>query len=145
MRPRFSQQRTASPGDIDELGHVNNAVYVSWIQDVATSHWRAVAPPEVQDRVFWVITRHEIDYLAPTVEGETVTLTTWVGEKPRGARFDRLVEITGPDGRVRVSARTWWALLDRETRHPLRVREDVIGAFLSPKQSTAPVSPAESP
>lgn len=131
MRPRFTQQRTARPEDIDELGHVNNAVYVTWIQDVATAHWRAVATPETQDEVVWVITRHEIDYLAPTTAGETVTLSTWVGEEPRGARFDRHVEIGGPDGKPRVRARTWWALLDRETMRPMRVRGDLVAPFLS--------------
>lgn len=29
---------TAGPEHIDELGHVNNAVWVTWIQDIATSH-----------------------------------------------------------------------------------------------------------
>ena len=36
---------TPTPSDIDELGHVNNAVWARWIQDVATVHWRAVAAP----------------------------------------------------------------------------------------------------
>ena len=34
----FQQQFTAQDADIDELGHVNNAVWVNWIQDIATSH-----------------------------------------------------------------------------------------------------------
>ncbi|MBZ6377054.1 thioesterase [Pacificimonas flava] len=128
-RPRFSLDVTAAPDHIDELGHVNNAVYVGWIQDVATSHWYAVAPPEAQERYIWVVTRHEIDYHQPTIAGETVTLSTWVGE-PKGARFDRFVEIHGPDGGLRVAARTWWALLDRDLRRPLRIREEMVRPFL---------------
>ena len=44
-RRSFSINVTAAAADIDELGHVNNAVYLKWIQDVATAHWSAVAPP----------------------------------------------------------------------------------------------------
>jgi acyl-CoA thioester hydrolase len=35
----FEVRITASPDDIDELGHVNNAAWVRWIQDVAIAHW----------------------------------------------------------------------------------------------------------
>ena len=59
---RFTQSITAGPADIDELGHVNNAVWVRWIQDIAVAHWAAVAPPEHQAAYVWVVTRHEIDY-----------------------------------------------------------------------------------
>jgi acyl-CoA thioester hydrolase len=43
-RRSFSINVTAAAADIDELGHVNNAVYLKWIQDVATVHWSAVPP-----------------------------------------------------------------------------------------------------
>lgn len=126
----FQQRRTATAADIDELGHVNNAVYVRWIQDIATAHWHAVAPPSAQEDHIWVVVRHEIDYRKPTLPGEEILLSTWVGS-PQGARFDRFVEITGPDGDVRVAARTWWALLDRQTMRPLRVRDDLVAPFRS--------------
>ena len=41
----FEKRITAQPADIDELGHVNNAAWVRWIQDMATAHWSAVADP----------------------------------------------------------------------------------------------------
>lgn len=128
-RTPFSQGVTAQPADIDELGHVNNAVYVRWIQDIATAHWRATARAEDVDRFIWVITRHEIDYLRPTLVGETVTVTTWVGT-PKGARFDRNVEVCGTDGKVRVRALTIWALLDRATGRVLRIPTEVAAPFL---------------
>ena len=119
----------AAPEHIDELGHVNNAVYVRWIQDMATAHWRAVARPEDVDRYVWVVTRHEIDYRRATKLGETLTARTWVGE-PQGARFDRFVEIVGADGSVRVSARTVWALVDLATMRPIRIQPEVAAPFL---------------
>ena len=43
------------PEDIDEQNHVNNTVYLRWIQDVATAHWRAIASPEAQEASGWVV------------------------------------------------------------------------------------------
>jgi acyl-CoA thioester hydrolase len=127
----FEKQITATPGDIDELGHVNNAVWVRWIQDMATAHWYAVAPPAHVDRYIWVVIRHEIDYLRAVLPGETVTGRTWVGEAPKGARFDRHVEFTGADGKPRVKARTTWAIIDKASGRPLRVPPEVAAPFLA--------------
>lgn len=130
-RPVFRLNVTAGAADIDELGHVNNAVYLRWIQDVATAHWSAVAAPEHLAAYVWVVTRHEIDYLRPTLLGETLTLTTWVGE-PKGARFDRYVEISGAVGQLRVKAVTTWAILDRATGRLARVRPEIAAPFMQP-------------
>lgn len=128
-RTGFGLPVTAVAADIDELGHVNNTVYVRWIQDVATAHWQAVARPEDIARFVWVVSRHEIDYLRPTLEGETVTLTTWVGT-PKGARFDRFVDITDSAGKLRVRALTIWALIDQSTGRAVRVPAEVAAPFL---------------
>jgi acyl-CoA thioester hydrolase len=131
---RFEQRISASDADIDELGHVNNAVWVRWIQDVATAHWNAVADPAHIAAYLWVVVRHEIDYLRPLRPGEAVTARTWVGDGPRGARFDRHVEFFGDDGLLRVRARTTWAMLDRESFITNRVPAGVATAFLDPHQ-----------
>jgi acyl-CoA thioester hydrolase len=127
----FELRITAQPVDIDELGHVNNAAWVRWIQDVATAHWRAVAPAAHVDAYVWVVTRHEIDYLRAVGPGETVVARTWVEAPPRGARFDRHVEFVGADGKVRVRARTTWAILDKASGRPLRVPPAVAAPFLA--------------
>ena len=126
----FSLTITPGPEDIDELGHVNNAVWVRWLQEVATSHWAAAADPAHVEAYVWVVIRHEIDYLGNVRAGETVTARTWVGDAPRGARFDRHVEFTGPDGKVKVRAKTTWAIVDRATGRVLRVPKDVSARFL---------------
>jgi len=127
----FERQITAAAEDIDELGHVNNAVWVRWIQDVATAHWYAVATPEHRDAYIWVVTRHEIDYLRAVGPGETVTARTWVGEAPKGARFDRHMEFLGGDGKARVRAKTTWAIIEKATGRPIRVPPEVIAPFLA--------------
>lgn len=126
----FAHAFTARSADIDELGHVNNAVWVRWIQDLAVAHWAAVAPPEQQAAFVWVVTRHEIDYRGNVAQGETVTGETWVPQAPRGARFDRHFRFVGSDGRVRVEGVTTWALLDRATGRPSRVRPEIAAPFL---------------
>ena len=129
-RPVFEHRITARAEHIDELGHVNNAVWVQWIQEVALAHWYSVADPAHQDDYIWVVVRHEIDYLRAVVEGETVTGRTWVGEAAKGARFDREMEFVGDDGKVRVRARTTWAIIDKKAGRPIRVPPEVMAPFL---------------
>ena len=129
-RPVFEHRITAKPEHIDELGHVNNAVWVQWIQEVALAHWYSVADPAHQDSYVWVVVRHEIDYLRAVNDGERVTGRTWVGEAPKGARFDRLMEFVGEDGKPRVKARTTWAIVDKAVGRPIRVPPEVIAPFI---------------
>jgi len=124
---------TAEAEHIDELGHVNNAVWVQWMEHVAVAHWRSVADPAHQDKFFWVVVRHEIDYLRAALEGERLTARTWAGEAPKGARFDRHMEFIGEDGQVRVRARSWWAIIDKALGRPIRVPADVVAPFVGPE------------
>ena len=64
-RPVFEAAFAAGPEHIDELGHVNNAVWVQWIQSVAVAHWEAIAQQAHKNAYHWVVVRHEIDYLRP--------------------------------------------------------------------------------
>ena len=129
-RPVFEMTFTAAAEHIDELGHVNNAVWVQWMEQVAVAHWRSVADPEHQDDFFWVVVRHEIDYLRAVLEGERITARTWAGETAKGAKFDRHMEFLGEDGKTRVRARTDWAIIDKASGRPLRVPAEVIAPFM---------------
>src|ERR1043166_2863899 len=60
---------SVKPEDIDEQNHVNNTVYLRWVQEVATAHWQAIASSEERERIGWVVLRHEIDYNAPACLG----------------------------------------------------------------------------
>jgi len=129
MTSRFTKTFTALPEHIDELGHVNNSVWVQWIQDMATAHWEAVATPEHQEQFFWVVTRHEIDYRGNVAEGEVAKGETFIPGDPRGAQSVRHVEFTDKDGKKLVSAQTTWAMLDRATQRLARVRPEVLAPF----------------
>ena len=125
----FTQVYTAAPADIDELGHVNNAVWVQWVQDMATAHWQAQALPEHIAAYIWVVVRHEIDYRGNLRVGESVEGRTWIEEGPRGARFDRHVAFVC-DGKTLVQAKSTWAIVDKTTQRILRVPKEVSARFL---------------
>ena len=130
-KPIFEVEFTAGPAHIDELGHVNNAVWVQWIQQVAVAHWEAVAPQAHKEAYFWVVVRHEIDYLRAAHEGDRIVARTWVADAPQGARFERFIEFAGPDGRLCVRSRTQWAMIDKALGRPVRVPADVVAPFLT--------------
>ncbi len=88
----FELPVTVQPAAIDGLGHVNNVVYVRWMQDAATAHWESVTTPEERAGVSWVVTRHEVDYKAPAFLAEQLVVRTWVGE-PAGAVWERFIEV----------------------------------------------------
>jgi acyl-CoA thioester hydrolase len=109
------------PADIDAQGHVNNVVYLRWMQEAATAHWESAAPAEHKAKVSWVVTRHEIDYKAPAFVGEALVARTWVGE-PSGATWERFIEIRrAGDDRLLARGRSIYAALDRATGRPRRV------------------------
>ena len=131
MADRFEKTFTAAPHHIDVMGHVNNAVWVQWIQDMATAHWDAVARPEDRAAVVWLVVRHEIDYRGNIAQGESATATTWIEGEPKGAKSLRRVDFHDAAGRLVVSAATTWAMLDRASGRPLRIRPELLAPFRS--------------
>jgi acyl-CoA thioester hydrolase len=126
---RFEMIISVLPGDIDEQNHVNNTVYLRWVQDVAAAHWRAVASAKAQETIGWVVLRHEIDYKGPATLGDEVVLRTWVGKASR-LTFERFTEIRrNRDGRLLSEARTLWCPIDAQTGRPVRVSTEVRSRF----------------
>lgn len=125
VRARYTMPIEVQPQDIDALGHVNNVVYVRWIQDVAVAHWRSFATPEEQAAVLWVVARHEIDYKRPARPGDHLVAETWIGVSKRTA-FDRHTEILrAGDRKVLVRARTVWCPIEPATGRPQPVSDDL--------------------
>ena len=131
MSNRYTLTFTARADHIDVMGHVNNAVWVQWMEALATAHWEAVAPAAHQEAYAWVVSRHEIDYRGNILEGESVTAETFIPDGPSGARFDRCVEFRNQTGKVIVAARTTWVMIDRKSGRIMRVPPDVTATFLS--------------
>ncbi len=130
MSSSYTYDFTAGPEHIDFNGHVNNMVWLQWVQDIATMHWEAIAPPEHQEKYVWFVTRHEIDYRGNIQQGETVTARTFIPDPPQGARFVRCVDFTNQAGKTIVQVRSVWAMIDKATGRPMRITPEIAGPFL---------------
>jgi acyl-CoA thioester hydrolase len=132
---RFERVLQIRPEDIDELGHVNNAVYLRWVQEIATAHWRAAAPPALQAALVWVVLRHEIDYKRPALPGDEILARTWVGAAT-GTRFERHTEIARRSDAVLLArATSIWCPLDAGTGRPRRIDPALHEYFQEPGRS----------
>jgi len=121
--------------DLDALRHVNNIVYLRWVQEAAAVHWRAAATQEQQEKWLWVVVRHEIDYLHPAFLEDALIAKTWVGEV-KGARFERHVEIWRPKDNQKIAkARSVWVALDAQSRRPRRVDEELRLRFYDTEET----------
>ncbi|MGA2041652.1 MAG: acyl-CoA thioesterase [Bryobacteraceae bacterium] len=130
--PAFEMALTVEPGDIDVLGHVNNVIYLRWVQDVAVAHWTAFAPAADLEKRVWVVLRHEIDYKQPACLGDRIIARTWVGHASR-LRFERHTEVLrAADRAVLAKALTLWCPLDAATRKPAGVSEEARARFSLP-------------
>jgi acyl-CoA thioester hydrolase len=117
------------PADIDERNHVNNTVYLRWIQDIATAHWKSLASAEAQAAIAWVMLRHEIDYRSPASLGDEILLRTWVGKASR-LKFERFTEILRKiDKQLLAQARTLWVPVDVRNGKPIRVSAELRAQF----------------
>lgn len=127
----FTTQRTVLSEEIDELNHVNNVVYVQWVQDIAKMHWSELLKNSSEKDFIWVVLRHEIDYKNQAKLNDVVTLKTWVGET-EGVKSIRHVEVY-KENTLLISAKTTWCLLNSKTFRPTRITENIL-KLLSPAE-----------
>jgi acyl-CoA thioester hydrolase len=128
----FRRLRTVRAEDLDRLGHVNNVVWVRFVVELAFAHSAALGW-DLGDYerlgAWWIVRRHEIDYLAPALPGEEIEERTAVVSM-RGARSLRRSAFLRPgDGTLLVSARTEWAFVDAATQRPRRIDPAVLASF----------------
>lgn len=126
---KYEMPLVIKPEHIDELKHVNNIVYLKWVQDLAVAHWQAAAPADVQKELVWVVVRHEIDYKRSALPGDEIFGRTWVGKASRRS-FERFSEIIRKkDGKVLAAAKTFWCPIDVKTGRPTAVSEAIKEQF----------------
>lgn len=126
---------TVGADDIDALGHVNNVVYLRWIQQVAVAHSQAVGLGWEAYRAMgavFAVRRHEIDYLAPGLARDTLRLVSWVEATRPATTLRRTVVERAGDGRVLARAATTWVLLDAATGRPRRIPAELMAPFRVP-------------
>lgn len=117
------------PGDIDHMGHVNNSVYLKWVQDAVVRYWESLAPPEAVARHLWVALSHEIKYRRPAFL-EDVVVADVIANKVEGARaFFTTVIKRGEEVVAEVTSS--WCCLDAVTRRPARLARDIAARFVA--------------
>jgi acyl-CoA thioester hydrolase len=126
-KARFQVKIEVTPEDIDELGHVNNVVYLQWVQQVASAHWQTLASSSIKQNYLWVVLRHEIDYLNPAFLGDEVLGYSWVSLID-GAKSLRHVTLYAGE-KCLAEAKTNWCLLDARTLKPRRIGPDIKALF----------------
>ena len=131
MKNVFTLKITVSSKDIDTLQHVNNLIYVKWMDKIATEHYAFLTKDNPLPQYVWVVTRHEIDYLKQAVLGDKITVKTWVGET-KGITSIRFMNFY-KDNILLVKAKTVWVMLDSKTFKPTRIRENVLKVLQAPK------------
>ena len=127
----FTLKIRVSSDDIDVLQHVNNLVYVKWMDEIANKHWAYLTKDTPLPQYVWVVVRHEIDYLKQAGLEDEITVKTWVGET-KGVTSVRFMEFYKYD-LLLVKAKTTWAMLDAKTYKPSRIRENVLKVLQAPK------------
>jgi acyl-CoA thioester hydrolase len=126
-RHRFAVEK----GDIDELGHANNVVWVRWVNEAAIAHSRSVGlGPDVYFalQVLWVVRRHDVEYLVPALEGEVLEATTWVATLRGATSLRRTVFRRERDDKLLARAATTWAMID-PTGKPRRVPKEIMAKY----------------
>jgi acyl-CoA thioester hydrolase len=125
----YEKELMVNPSDIDQLHHVNNVVYLRWVQDIAVEHWLRSATKEQKKNLLWVVAKHEIEYKRPAMESDELLIRTWVG-KARGRQFERYTEIVRKsDGKQIAKVLSLWAPVDIHNKRPIRAGQDVYEMF----------------
>ena len=131
MLPIYRHAFVVDSEAIDENGHVNNVVYVQWMQDMAVRHSNAVGCTDMTRRIgaMWVARSHRIEYLSPAFAGDEIEAQTWVADfrKIRSRRRYRFVRVA--DQQILAQGETDWVFMDARTSRPRSIPPDVSGAF----------------
>lgn len=141
--PPHEIARTVAAADLDAQAHVNNVVYVRWVEDAAIAHWEVLTTPDIRATVGWVLLRHEIDYRRPAVLGDEVIVRTAVGHLA-GVTFERHTEIRRTrDGVVLAQSRTLWCPVDPRSGRPRRVDAALRALFSSAVREARDAAPRD--
>ena len=126
--PTHRHPLAIDPSDIDFMGHVNNSVYLKWVQEAVVAYWEKVAPAEAVARHLWVALKHEITYRRPAFLDDAIVASV-VAESVEGARAFFSTLITRGE-EVLAEVKSSWCCLDAATLRPARLARDVVRRFV---------------
>ena len=125
----LEKEITVSKNDLDDLNHVNNVIYIHWVQEIAKEHWKSLVSNEIIKNYYWVLLEHQIKYLNPALLNDKIMIKTYI-EKTEGIRSNRIVEIYNRNNdKLLVKSKTIWCLINAKTNKPNRITDEIRKAF----------------
>jgi acyl-CoA thioester hydrolase len=128
----FSTRWRVRSYELDSYGHVNNAVYLGYAEEVAVLHAEALGFGREWTLArggAWLVRRHEIIYRRPAQFGDQLELTTTVVGM-RGARAVRQTAIAlADDGTLLAEVSTEWVWTRASDGRPTRIPTELVAAF----------------
>jgi acyl-CoA thioester hydrolase len=119
---RFFFRQPVEFRDLDALGHLNNAAYLSYVESARLAYMQEVLGPlELEE--LGIVAEARIAFRASSFLGETLEIGTRVaGIGGKSIRFE--FEIHGEDGRLVADGSTVHVTFDYETRRSIRVPDE---------------------
>jgi len=139
--PIFKHVFTVPTDAIDVNGHVNNVVYVQWMQDVATLHSNVAGLSRKvyeENGAAWVARTHHIDYLSPAFEGDEVEALTWIANLKKVTSLRKYKFFRKSDGNLLARAETNWVYIDLQSGKPKALDGLILNAFTALTESEEP-------
>jgi acyl-CoA thioester hydrolase len=125
----FQIKITVTESHLDQMNHVNNVVYLAWVQEVSEGHWLALATPTMLESYYWVALRHELDYKGQGFLGDEILLKTHL-KVCGGVKSLRAVQIIRvADNQLLMESLTTWVLMSAATNKPARITEEMLAIF----------------
>ena len=121
----YSGQQYVRWDDIDAFGHVNNAKYLTYIQEVRYqwAYYQYSTKGEMPTLMEMVVARNEIDYLVPIYEGgRFYDLKLWV-DSIGNSSFVVGYEMVGADGVVHAKMKSVQVMVSLETKKSRPISE----------------------
>jgi len=123
------------PDDIDAYGHVNNAVYLRWLDLAAWSHSAALGLPIdacTRLRRGMAALRIEIDYLRAALPGDRIAVATWIADSDRRLRVTRRFQLRhATDGGTLARATTQYVCLNLDNGRAARMPPEFAAAYVA--------------
>jgi acyl-CoA thioester hydrolase len=114
--------------DCDPLGHVNNAVYLTYLEQARFNHWRTLwgfgTPQLPPGRPGVILARVECDYRRPATYGQTLEVRMTVAELGRTS-FRYEYEIVDDEGRTVLAAKSVQVMYDYSSETPVPIPDDI--------------------
>lgn len=123
----FDLSFVVSQKAIDNLGHVNNLVYLKWVLEISEKHWASVVSDQLKKTLVWVVLSHHIQYKQQAFEDDMITAKTWV-QTIHGVTSERVVMLYRGDTLL-VQCVSNWCLLDARTKKPKRIDKEIVDLF----------------